>query len=662
MSWAPSGDRLAYFVRTEKHRTLILQNAVNGKIEQRFPLPQLDSPESPDMSPDGRFIVFSALAGAVGDIYLLNVETKELQNLTNDEFADYAPTYSPDGKYLVYMSRISGNDKLFRFDFDTKKRTQLTFGTHDDAAAQFLEDDTLVFSSTATDPAKPIEPDVARNGNIYNLWTLNLKSGELRQYTDALTGNLSPVVLRENVDESRVAFVTYQKGEYGVHTLVPKEPVTTAATADFGAPGPVIDFQAPLTHTLVEENAKKKGRFEKMFLDGRPPVAVGVTSGGNIFGGTQVTFSDVLGDQQFNVFASSISQYRTISGSYVSLKRRFQFALQGYSQSEFYYGAYAGTLYDPGLGFLDPDDAIATRTMRGGTAFGIYPFNKYNRIEVFGGVVNYQEEYDNEALQQYADAYQQQYYGGSVFRNGTAVPIGASLVRETTIFREFGPLAGDSIRATYTVSPKIGNSLENQTVDVDGRYYLRLAGSGLLALRAKGFTSWGQDPNYFYFGGNQELRGYEYLEFAGNKGWFANAELRFPLVQAFLTPIGVLGGIRGTFFAGIGGARFDGVDSQFSTDKDLSYQPIVGYTFDATTQTFLPVYGDEQTISGFRLVDGRASYGVGLQTFMLGFPIHFDWSWKTLFNKQWEDALFAYDGGSSQFRRAKFSVWMGFDF
>jgi outer membrane protein assembly factor BamA len=399
-----------------------------------------------------------------------------------------------------------------------------------------------------------------------------------------------------------------------------------------------------------------------MYLDGRPPVAVGVTSGGNIFGGTQVTFSDVLGDQQFNIFASSISQYRTISGSYISLKRRFQFALQGYTQSEFYYGAYAGTLYDPGLGFLDPDDAIATRTMRGGTAFGIYPFNKYNRVEVFGGVVNYEEEYDNEALQQYADAYQQQYYGGSVFRNGTAVPIGASFVRETTIFREFGPLAGDSIRATYSVSPKIGNSLQNQTVDVDGRYYLRLAGSGLLALRAKGFTSWGQDPNYFYFGGNQELRGYEYLEFAGNNGWFANAELRFPLVQAFLTPIGVLGGIRGTFFAGIGGAEFDGIDYTFATDKDLPYSPIIGYTFDAATQSFLPVYGEEQTISGFRLVDGRASYGVGLQTFMLGFPIHFDWSWKTLFNKQWEDALFAYDGGSSKFRRAKFSVWMGFDF
>ena len=42
-----------------------------------------------------------------------------------------------------------------------------------------------------------------------------------------------------------------------------------AATADFGAPGPIIDFQAPLSHTLIAENKRRKGAFEKLFLDGR---------------------------------------------------------------------------------------------------------------------------------------------------------------------------------------------------------------------------------------------------------------------------------------------------------------------------------------------------------------------------------------------------------
>ena len=49
-------------------------------------------------------------------------------------------------------------------------------------------------------------------------------------------------------------------------------------------------------------------------------------------------------------------------------------------------------------------------------------------------------------------------------------------------------------------------------------------------------------------------------------------------------------------------------------------------------------------VDGFRLVDARASYGIGLQTFALGMPMHFDWSWRTLFNKDWEDVAFAQVG------------------
>jgi hypothetical protein len=661
MAWGPTGDRIAYFARTEKQRSLIVQNVVTTDIEQRVEMRTVDVPESPDFSPDGRLVAFSALQGAVGDIWLLNLETQELENVTKDDFADYAPTFSPDGKFLVYIARISGNDKLFKVDLATREKVQLTFGTHDDAAAQFLDDDTIVFASTATDPAKPIDPEVARNGNIYNIWALSLKTGELRQYTDALTGNLSPVVLKDG-ERKTITFVTYYKGEYGVHSLEPKEPVVTAATSDFGAPGPVIDFQAPLTHTLVSSNQKRKGTFEKMFLEGRPPVAVGVTSGGDVFGGTQVTFSDVLGDQQFNVYASSVSQYRTFLFSYLNLSQRLQWALQGYSQTQFFYGLQPGVLIDPGLGFLDRDDAIAQRTTHGGSLYVIYPFNRYRRIELFGGLTKWNEEFDDPLLQDLSNQYQEATFGRQLFYNGWAVPMGVAFVQETTVFREFGPLAGNTMRLSYEVSPKIGDTLSRQTTEGDARYYLRLGGSGLLALRVRGFKSWGDQPDFFYFGGNSEMRGYEYLDFVGDNGWHGNAELRFPLIEAMATPIGILGGIRGTFFFNVGAAWYDDFPFQFATSKDESYRPIVDYRFNPLSGGFEPVEGPAQTISGFRLRDGRASYGVGLETFALGFPVHFDWSWRTTFNKAWEDARYAFEGGSSWFRRARFSLWIGYDF
>jgi hypothetical protein len=47
---------------------------------------------------------------------------------------------------------------------------------------------------------------------------------------------------------------------------------------------------------------------------------------------------------------------------------------------------------------------------------------------------------------------------------------------------------------------------------------------------------------------------------------------------------------------------------------------------------------------------------------MLGFPVHFDWSWRTLLNRDWEDVLFASEGGSSQFRKPRFALWIGYDF
>ena len=392
LSWSPRGDQLAYFVRTEKERTLIIQNILTSDIEDRIPMKSVDEPESPCFSPDGRTIAFAALRDGVGDIFSVDLQSKQVTNLSEDAFANFGPVYSPDGKFIVYSARVSGNQKLFRLDLDTKEKTQLSFGTQDESAAQFIDDHTLVFSSTGTDPAVPLEPEVLRNGNVFNIWTLDLRTGELRQYTDALGGNLSAVVLNEG-QSSRIAFVTYYKGEYGIHTLERKEPLHTTASLDFGAPGPIIDFQAPMQHTLVMENSRKKKPFEKMFLEGRPPVNVGVTSNGDVFGGSQISFGDLLGDQQFNFFAASISQYRTLALSYVNLSRRLQFALQGYSQTQFFFGQLGGVFFDPAFSqLISRDLATATRTVRGGSAVAIYPFDRYRRLEVSGGIVQLDEQ------------------------------------------------------------------------------------------------------------------------------------------------------------------------------------------------------------------------------------------------------------------------------
>ena len=129
----------------------------------------------------------------------------------------------------------------------------------------------------------------------------------------------------------------------------------------------------------------------------------------------------------------------------------------------------------------------------------------------------------------------------------------------------------------------------------------------------------------------------------------------------------MIGGLRGVFFFNLGASGYEGEPMQVWTGDPVVYTPLIDIQQDALGGLH-PVFGPPTSIPGFKLVDGRASYGIGLETFALGFPIHFDWSWRTLFNRDYEDFVFAYQGllegrsGSEWFRKPRFSMWIGYDF
>lgn len=666
ISWSPVGDMIAYFARTGKVKSLIIQNVATGKYVKRLRLDTVDGPESPSFSPDGKRVVFAAIANGITDIYSADLATNKLTNLTHDDIADFSPAFAPDGKSIVYAGRVNSNDKLFQLDLASGEKKQLTFGTHDDTAPKFFNNKMLVFTSTAIDPKVSIPPEVARNANIPNVWTLDVTNGQLQQLTDTMSGNISPAVVH-GTDRLHVAFVSYYKGQDRIQIIDGEHVLATVASSDFGEPAPLVPFTPEMGHTLVPENIHKKGKWENLMLAGAPPIGVGVTSSGNIYGNTQITFTDLLGDQQFSFFVQSVSQYRTFSFEYLSIEHRLQYALQAFSQDLYYFGQNPA-LYDPSLApFIDRDAADAVQGQRGGTAYLIYPFNKYTRAEMFGGYMHLNERYIDPALQQASQAYQVDQYGSTIFRNGHMMPLGFSLIRETTVFREYGPVSGNTFKVSFSTAPQWNqNWLGKQTIDVDLRHYQRLVNNGVLAMRLKGFRSWGPTPDFLYFGGNSEMRGYEYLQFIGHKAFFANVELRYPLVEAMLTPFGVLGGLRGVLFFNIGGSGFNNADfNAFETGTTL--EPLLlGYTI--IGNTVVPIT-TPVPVSGFRLVDSWASYGIGLQTAVLGFPIHFDWAWKTKFNSTYEDVLFFYQAqqagrasGSEIFRHVKFAFWIGYDF
>ncbi len=222
-------------------------------------------------------------------------------------------------------------------------------------------------------------------------------------------------------------------------------------------------------------------------MDGRPPVNVGVTSSGDIFGGTAVTFSDVLGDQQFSLYAASISQYRTLSFSYLNLAHRFNYALQALL-------ADAVLLRQPGERLLRPVVLRHHRSrsvdrdanVRGGSIFGIWPLNRYRRLELFGGVLQYQRELQRSRRSRLLARSTSR--TSSAVRSSDRAPSSRSAStssRRPPIFREFGPLSGNTVRAGVRVRAED----RQHAVATDGgrRCPLlpRLGASGLLALRAR---------------------------------------------------------------------------------------------------------------------------------------------------------------------------------
>jgi hypothetical protein len=619
IAFDPNGDTVAFFARKGKRRSLYLVSVLTGKIVKRVGM-ELDEAQSPALLADGRHALLSAIKDGVSDIWLLDMETGETKNLTNDRFYDSNPQISPDGKLVVYTRRISGHDKIYVLPLDNPgKKTQLTFGTYDDLTPIFSPDGTRIYYSSTEDD------------DIYNIRSLDLKTGVIRQYTDTLGGTMAPAILPGRGAE-RVAFISYFKGEYRLQTLDTAEPVKEVEqeiVQNADASSEPIDFEPDVQHQVVAENKRKKRTFEKLFLEGRPPLNVGVTSSGDFFGGSAVALSDVLGDHNFTMTAVSLREFRSYEGTYLNLTRRLHWGVTGFDFTQFFYASPYDLLPD-----YSRRGAFATQRFSGAVGLAQYPLDKFRRIELQAGYLRVAEGFENSFAEEQARL-QAQMLGVPYFLNrGSIMPISLNFVGETTRFREFGPLSGHTYSIGFQTAPGVGGLLSRHTVDVDARKYFRLGQGTVFALRGRGFLSGGENPDIFYFGGNMELRGFPYRSIVGNQGFHANAEMRIPLIDVMKTPLGILGPVRGVLFAGMGSACWKGQRCNFATSE-----PGISYLGD-------PIFGEP--VDGLRLVDGLASYGMGLQFFFLGYPMHFDWSKVT-------------DLKTST-RGWRFDFWIGYDF
>ncbi len=612
LTWSPDGDTIAFFARDGQKYSLYLIDPMRGSIVQKVKI-RYDQPSSPCFFPGGEALLFTAYSKGTHDIFKLNFSTGEVTNLTNDSFFEKAPAISPGGESVVYAIRLGIYDKLFLSPLDNlKKKTQLTFGEGNTICPSFSSDSREIFFTG----------DAREASNIYSL---HLETGEIKRFSDVWTGNFFPSPHPH--DPKKIIFSSFNKGAYQIFSAalegIDEGRVGFAALEEEKEPG---RFTPALTLDINQEKVKPFKGMDKLYVSGRPPIDVVVSTDGSIYGGSALTFGDLLGDHNFFIMAYQARGFRSYYFAYLNQKKRLQFMPSIFEYTMFYYPPYA--YYNPDLYYyLNYQDAIAYRKISSANISAYYPLNLYYRLEGNFGFYRYEENF--------LDPYSLGLYSAgtySYFWNGNALSLSLSFVGETTSFSPYyGPRAGHTFKLSLSQGLPVSNSFfSNTTMQADLRQYLYLGADFLFAFRFEGWASRGRDPYVFYYGGNNQVRSSYYYNIISTEGWFGNAEFRIPLIHAASTILGPIGPVRGVLFFDITRSKVKGRPAKFYRYTDLLSPPL---EFDAL-----------------------GSYGYGIQLFLLGLPIHIEFV-KRL---EWVDISRPLDFNASGNFETRF--WIGLDF
>ncbi len=131
--WSPDGTSLAVVGVRDGVRRIFVVNARTGATQ---PLtPGETGPQSePNWSPDGDRIVFKRGTGSAAEIAMVELSTKQVTRLTDNEVEDSTPSFNPRGDRIVFVSRRPhGRHNLWVMGADGSKVQSLTRNNGSDA-------------------------------------------------------------------------------------------------------------------------------------------------------------------------------------------------------------------------------------------------------------------------------------------------------------------------------------------------------------------------------------------------------------------------------------------------------------------------------------------------------------------------------------------------
>ncbi|MEK7121159.1 MAG: hypothetical protein AAB857_00450 [Patescibacteria group bacterium] len=609
----PNVSKIAFFARKNRDHALFILDANTGKFIQEMEL-VLDQAFSPNFSADGKIIYFSAAKNIQRDVYSMNLETRELKNLTNGGVFNSAPRVSPDGTRLVFVAFDGDYQKLFMLDMATGDKKQLTYGRwNDNSPSWSLDGSTLVYTSDEKD-------------EIWNLYTLDLATRANKQWSEFYGGVFTPKFVSGEND--RVVYSAYLEEDQFWSYIYPnfelfdawlKEPLRIAVIENKNENMELaFRSQEAVSEQLDQRQLENPQKPPARWKFSGSNVSVGASTYWGMFANSQFVVQDLLANRTHSGIYAQQYSFKYIDYTYLDRSRRWGLATNvNHAQYPLYYLLRDFKGQNPR--YPDPNGNRNQFTLNNtwikessATLYAEYPFNKWSRVEF--GVRPRKRTYflpltdeDIEYFGDYIPEIDRQFYEFFKNSNGkTNVGFTSAFVHDTVLYSNntLGPLHGDALRAQVEYGLGLNkNSAGYLTAQVDARKYIRLSDSILFAARVAGLTTTRPNGDFMLLGGSDTLRNYPYFSVAGNQVGYGSAELRLPVADVVILSA-IPFRIRGTLFGDYAIAKFSNPRAQRAEQSS---------------------YGGNDSFP----VRREWAYGFGLQVYVF-LPMNFEWA-KTKF-------------------------------